>query len=73
MSLFWAVGGFFIVLTPIVLVHELGHFIAARLSDIRVEEFGFGLPPRALKITERKGTIFSLNWIPLGGFVRPAG
>lgn len=73
MSLFWAIGGFLIVLTPIVLVHELGHFWAARLSNIRVEEFGFGLPPRALKITERKGTIFSLNWIPLGGFVRPAG
>ncbi len=73
MSLFWAIGGFFIVLTPIILVHELGHFWAARLSNIRVEEFGFGLPPRALKIAERKGTIFSLNWIPLGGFVRPAG
>ena len=73
MSILWAIGGFFIVLTPIVLVHELGHFVAARLSNIRVEEFGFGLPPRALKIAERNGTIFSLNWIPLGGFVRPAG
>ena len=73
MSILWAIGGFLIVLTPIVLVHELGHFWAARLFDIRVEEFGFGLPPRALTITERKGTIFSLNWIPLGGFVRPAG
>ncbi|MCP4425674.1 MAG: site-2 protease family protein [Chloroflexi bacterium] len=73
MSILWAIGGFFIVLTPIVLVHELGHFWAARLSNIRVEEFGFGLPPRALTIAERNGTIFSLNWIPLGGFVRPAG
>jgi regulator of sigma E protease len=73
MSVLWAIGGFFIVLTPIVLVHELGHFWAARLSNIRVEEFGFGLPPRALKIAEKNGTIYSLNWIPLGGFVRPAG
>ena len=73
MSVLWAIGGFFIVLTPIILVHELGHFWAARLSNIRVEEFGFGLPPRALKIAEKNGTIFSLNWIPLGGFVRPAG
>ena len=73
MSILWMVGGFFIVLTPIVLVHELGHFIAARLSNIRVEEFGLGLPPRALKLAERNGTIYSLNWIPLGGFVRPAG
>ncbi len=73
MSVLWAIGGFFIVLTPIILVHELGHFWAARLSNIRVEEFGFGLPPRALKIAEKNGTIYSLNWIPLGGFVRPAG
>jgi len=73
MTILWAIGGFFIVLTPIVLVHELGHFWAARLSNIRVEEFGFGLPPRALKLAVRNDTIFSLNWIPLGGFVRPAG
>ena len=73
MSILWALGGFFIVLTPVVLIHELGHFIAAKLSNIRVEEFGFGLPPRALKLAEKGGTIYSLNWIPLGGFVRPAG
>ncbi|MEZ4594240.1 MAG: M50 family metallopeptidase [Chloroflexota bacterium] len=72
-SLLWSLGGFFIVLTPIILVHELGHFFAARLSNIRVEEFGFGFPPRAAKLAERNGTIYSLNWIPLGGFVRPAG
>lgn len=69
----WAIGGFFLVLTPIVLVHELGHFIAARLSNIKVEEFGFGLPPRAVVLAKRGGTLFTLNWIPLGGFVRPAG
>lgn len=69
----WSLGGFFIVLTPIILVHELGHFWAARLSNIRVEEFGFGFPPRAMVLARRNGTIFSLNWIPLGGFVRPAG
>ncbi len=73
MSVLWAIGGFLIILTPVVLIHELGHFTAAKLSKIRVEEFGFGLPPRALKLAERGGTIYSLNWIPLGGFVRPAG
>jgi len=73
MSILWAIGGFFIVLTPIVLIHELGHFWAARRSNIQIEEFGFGLPPRAAIITKRNGTIYSLNWIPLGGFVRPAG
>jgi regulator of sigma E protease len=72
-SFLWSLGGFFIVLTPIILVHELGHFFAARLSNIRIEEFGLGFPPRALKLAERNGTIYSLNWIPLGGFVRPAG
>ncbi len=69
----WSLGGFFIVLTPIILVHELGHFWAARLSNIRVDEFGLGFPPRAAKLAERNGTVYSLNWIPLGGFVRPAG
>lgn len=72
-NLLWALGGFFIILTPIVLIHELGHFWAAKISKIRVEEFGFGLPPRAVKLFERNGTLYSLNWIPVGGFVRPAG
>ncbi|MFN2136904.1 MAG: M50 family metallopeptidase [Candidatus Promineifilaceae bacterium] len=73
MSILWAIGGFILVLTPVVLIHEFGHFAAAKLSKIRVDEFGFGLPPRAAKLAERNGTIYSLNWIPLGGFVRPAG
>jgi len=72
-NLLWAIGGFLIILTPIVILHELGHFWAAKLSKIRVEEFGFGLPPRAVKLFERNGTVYSLNWIPVGGFVRPAG
>jgi regulator of sigma E protease len=72
-NLLWAIGGFLLILTPIVIIHEFGHFWAAKLSKIRVEEFGFGLPPRAVKLFERGGTIFSLNWIPVGGFVRPAG
>jgi len=73
MSILWAIGGFILVLTPVVLIHEIGQLAAAKLSKIRVDEFGFGLPPRAAKLAERNGTIYSLNWIPLGGFVRPAG
>ena len=73
MSLGWTIGAFLLVLTPIILVHELGHFIAARLSGIRVEEFGIGFPPRAVKLFKRGSTLYSLNWIPVGGFVRPAG
>ena len=72
-SLLWSLGGFFVILTPIILIHELGHFWAALLSKIKVDEFGLGFPPRAMKLAERNGTIYSLNWIPLGGFVRPAG
>lgn len=60
------------VLAVLVLVHEVGHFVAARLFGIDVEEFGIGFPPRAFGI--RKGrTLYSLNWIPLGGFVKIKG
>jgi regulator of sigma E protease len=72
-DILWYIGGFLLVLTPIVIIHELGHFWAAKLTGVRVEEFGFGLPPRAIKVAERNGTIYSINWIPVGGFVRPAG
>lgn len=57
----------------LIFVHELGHFLAARLLNVEVEEFGFGFPPRITKLFEHKGTAFTLNWIPLGGFVRPKG
>jgi len=63
---------FLLIFSILVLVHEWGHFYAARRSGIKVEEFGFGMPPRAWgkKIGE---TIYSLNWIPFGGFVRLMG
>ncbi len=60
-------------LVVLIIVHEFGHFIAARLLKVEVEEFGIGFPPRALTLFKAGGTIFSLNWIPLGGFVRPKG
>lgn len=64
---------FVLGLAALILIHELGHFIAARMLKVEVEEFGIGFPPRLLKLFEHRGTIFSLNWIPLGGFVRPKG
>lgn len=73
MSLWWTIGAFVLVLTPIILIHEIGHFVAARLSGIKVDEFGLGFPPRAVKLFKRGDTLYSLNWIPIGGFVRPAG
>ncbi len=63
---------FIIVLAIIILVHEVGHFLLAKWAGVRVEEFGIGLPPRAWgkRIGE---TLYSVNWIPLGGFVRMLG
>ncbi len=54
-------------------LHEFGHFITSRLFGIEVEEFGFGFPPRLVKLFTWKGTEFTLNWIPFGAFVRPKG
>lgn len=63
---------FIVVLAILVLVHELGHFLAARYFGIDVEEFGIGFPPRAWSI-KKGNTVWSLNWIPLGGFVKIKG
>ena len=64
---------FIIALAALIFVHEFGHFIVMKLLKIEVEEFGFGYPPRAVKLFELGGTKFTLNWIPFGGFVRPKG
>jgi regulator of sigma E protease len=61
------------ILGVLILVHELGHFLAARLVGIRVEEFGIGLPPRLWGYTAKNGVIYSINWIPFGGFVKMYG
>lgn len=68
MTLF-AVVGLFVVL---IVAHELGHFITAKLTGVKVEEFGLGYPPRLLGF-RRGETIYSLNLLPLGGFVRLLG
>jgi len=64
---------FLIVLGVLVFVHELGHFLTAKKAGVRVDEFGFGYPPRALIIGRKWDTLFSLNWIPFGGFVKIFG
>lgn len=79
---------FIIVLGLLVFVHELGHFITAKRAGVKVEEFGFGFPPRIFgfykdenkrwkiahaKTKEAPSTIYSLNWVPLGGFVKIKG
>ncbi len=63
---------FAVILGILVFVHEWGHFLAARWAGVKVEEFGFGFPPRLFGL-RRGSTIFSINWIPFGGFVRLYG
>ena len=88
--MFLTVLTFIIILGILVLVHELGHFLTARLFKVKAEEFGFGLPPRIagwvkndsgrwqkVKNNEAdasyKKTIWSFNWLPIGGFVKIKG
>ncbi|MGH2386000.1 MAG: M50 family metallopeptidase [Candidatus Limnocylindria bacterium] len=72
MEVIGTIAAFLGVLVVLVLVHELGHFIVAKRAGITVEEFGIGFPPRITSVTWR-GTRYSLNWIPLGGFVKMLG
>ncbi len=62
-----------ILFIGLVVVHEWGHFIMARRGGVTVEEFGIGFPPRAKILTKKNGTLYTLNWLPLGGFVKLAG
>ena len=65
---------FLAVLSILVLVHEIGHFVTARKLGCKVEEFGIGFPPRLFAWKRKKDDIeYSINWIPLGGFVRIKG
>ncbi len=64
---------FILLFGLMIFMHEMGHFILARLFRIEVEEFGIGFPPRLVRLFKWGGTEFTLNWIPFGGFVRPKG
>jgi regulator of sigma E protease len=67
-----AIFAFIIILGLLVFVHELGHFIMAKRAGMKVDEFGFGFPPRVFGI-KRGETLYSINAIPLGGFVKIVG
>ena len=65
---------FIIVLSVIVFVHELGHFVMAKRAGMKVEEFGFGFPPRLWGHKPKNSeTTYSINAIPFGGFVKILG
>lgn len=65
------IGLFLLVI--LVVIHELGHAIVARRNGVVVEEFGIGFPPRAWAKKLKNGILFSINWLPLGGFVKLQG
>ena len=63
---------FILVFSGIILAHEFGHFITAKLSGVKVEEFGLGYPPRIFGV-KRGETIYSVNWLFIGGFTKMSG
>jgi regulator of sigma E protease len=64
---------FIVLLGVLVIVHELGHFLTARAANVRVLEFGIGFPPRAKVLRSKGETLYTLNWLPIGGFVKLEG
>lgn len=64
---------FILVLVALIVVHELGHFFAAKWAGMRVDEFGIGYPPKAWTFWRHNGTDYTLNWLPFGGFVKIFG
>jgi regulator of sigma E protease len=62
-----------ILFIGLVLIHEWGHYIVARRNGVKAEEFGLGFPPRAIGRRLKSGMVLSLNWLPLGGFVKLKG
>lgn len=73
MTLLITIAWILVLLSILVIFHEFGHFLAAKLVGVHVEEFGLGYPPRVRILFEKWKTKFSLNAIPLGGFVRLYG
>lgn len=73
MDFLFSVLAFAVILIPAIIIHELGHFFAAKMVGINILEFGIGFPPRAKSLFFWGETEFTLNWLPLGGFVRPLG
>lgn len=73
MEIFNGILGFVVVLIPLIIVHELGHLFAGKAVGAWAPEFGIGFPPRVAKLFRWKETQFTLNALPLGGFVRFEG
>ncbi|HPO05511.1 MAG TPA: site-2 protease family protein [Candidatus Gracilibacteria bacterium] len=71
---FWSILVFLVMFSVIVIIHELGHFVTARWSGVKVHEFGLGMGKRLFTLgQDKKGCIFTINLIPFGGFVSLEG
>lgn len=74
LAILQSAGPFISLLVVLVVIHEFGHFIAAKAFGIKVLEFGVGFPPRIKGLVWRRGeTEYTINWLPIGGFVRLLG
>lgn len=73
LQVFQRILEFILAFGLLVFLHEFGHYIMSKAVGVQVEEFGFGFPPRMLKLFQFKETEVTLNWIPFGAFVRPKG
>jgi len=73
MEIIWIILQFVVILGLLIFFHELGHFLASKAVGIPVLEFGFGYPPRMVRLFTWKGTEVTLNWIPFGGFIKAQG
>ena len=65
--------GFFIILTPLVFIHELGHYFAAIKSGVKVESFSIGFGPELIGFNDKNNTRWKFSLIPLGGYVKMKG
>ena len=72
-SFFISLIGFFIVLTPLIFIHELGHYLAAIKSGVKVESFSIGFGPELLGYTDKRKTRWKFSLLPLGGYVKMKG
>jgi regulator of sigma E protease len=72
-SLFWMIVFFILAVFPLVVLHELGHYGVGRVFGIKAEVFSIGFGKRIVGWTDKRGTLWQVSWIPLGGYVRFAG
>ena len=72
-SFFFSLIGFFVVLTPLIFFHELGHYYAAIKSGVKVETFSIGFGPELLGFSDKNNTRWKFSLIPLGGYVKMKG